>query len=459
MVKTLRRSSRAARIFHAQSFGLALLGLGTALALSIALRDVVPGLLVALIGTVLWRRRSSERLLPRVILVYACFILALVVLFLGPSPFAIHGERIHGPYQYLYQHVPGLDGIRYVSRFAVLIMLSLGVLGGYGAALLLPKRPALRLLSFGVLLCAMLFELRNAPVSLAQIPSRTNMSPTYSWLARHAGPEPIATMPAYVMGYFGARNDYLALFHHRRTIDGKSSWMPPITYAYIYETRRFPRGSATRLMQSLGVKYLVLHGDEYGEQRMARILHWLDRRPENYVRRFVSEQEYVYEVLPPIDETASLLKTPALPAGAKPIARKELRPLASTMDGDVGAAVDGVASSKWGTRRNQLAGDWFEIGFDAEHKVAAVELANNDEAFEAPAAFEVSVAMEDGTYHTVLTHPALRFYSDQVYHPKSFTFRVVLPEAVRTRAVRIELLDGVAGHEWAIQEAAVYAVE
>jgi hypothetical protein len=36
---------------------------------------------------------------------------------------------------------------------------------------------------------------------------------------------------------------------------------------------------------------------------------------------------------------------------------------------------------------------------------------------------------------------------------------VVLPESVMTRAVRIDLLDGVAGHEWSIHEANVYAVD
>jgi hypothetical protein len=463
-IKTFRASSRAARVFHLQTLGLSLLGLGVAVGLSIALRDVVPGLLLALVGTILWRRRSKERLLPRTLLIYACFILALIVLFLGPSPFAINGAQIHGPYQFLYHHVPGLDGIRYVSRFVVLIMLSLGVIAGYGAALLLPKKPVLRGVAFTVLLCAMLFELRNAPVVLARVPNSTNLSPAIQWLADHAGPEPIATMPAYVMGEGGARNDYLALFHKRRTIDGKSSWMPPITYAYIYETRRFPRASATRMMQALGVKYLLIFGNgdgrlDYTRPRTARILHWLDRRPENFAKRFATDREFVYEVLPPVDPSVSLLSTPALPAGAKPIPQKDLTAHASTMDDQVGAAIDGRPATKWGTMRDQLAGDWFEFVFGRERKITALEFRDFAEAFEAPAAFKVSVAMEDGSYHTVLTRPALRFYADQVYHPKSFSFRVVLPESVMTRAVRIDLLDGVAGHEWSIHEANVYAVD
>jgi hypothetical protein len=464
MIKTFKQSSRAARIFHVQTFGLSVIGLGAAVGLSIALRDVVPGLLAALVGTILWRRRSKERLLPRTLLVYACFVLVLVVLFLGPSPFAIQGAQIHGPYQYLYHHVPGLDGIRYVSRFVVLIMLSLGVIAGYGVALLLPKRPTLRALAFVVLLAAMLFELRNAPVALARIPNVSNLSPALKWLAKHGGPEPIATMPAYVMGEGGARNDYLALFHHRRTIDGKSSWMPPITYAYIYETRRFPRGSGTRMMQALGVKYLLILGNgagrlDYNPARTARILHWLDRRPENYALRFSTQTEFVYEVLPPIDPTVSLLATPALPEGAKPIARHDLTAHASTMSEQVEATLDGDASTKWGTMRDQLAGDWFEFAFSNTRKVVALEFRGYAEAFEAPAAFKISALKEDGAYHTVLTRPALRFYADQVYHPKSFTFRVLLPEAVAARALRIDLLDGVAGHEWAIHEASVFSAD
>jgi hypothetical protein len=439
-------------------------------------------------GTIGWRLWRKARLLPPITFMYLWLLLTVVMLFLGPSPFRVRdpdlrearrarellenpdarlpraledrGLDIRGPYQYLYRHVPGLDGIRYVSRFEILIMLALAVLGGYGATLVLRGPPRVRATVFGVLLLAMLFELRNAPVSLAQLPSRRNLSPTYKWLARHPGPEPIATMPAYTRGFTGARNDYMALFHKRRTIDGKSSWMPPITYAFIYEAQGMPHSTSTRMMQALGVKYLVLNSDEYRSARKPNrpqeILHWLDNRPEDYALRFSWQGEYIYEVLPPRDPSISLLATPELPAGLKPISRREFFSRASVFGSIASRAFDGDAKSFWYSHRNQLAGEWYEIVLAKEHTIAALEFRHFRDAFEAPSAFRVDVASPDGAYHTVFTRPKLRYYSDQVYHPKSFVFRVVLPQPIVGRAVRVTLLDGVAGHEWTISEMSLY---
>jgi hypothetical protein len=501
MIGTFRREDKATRRVHLQSLALAVAGAAAAVGLSLQLHNLVPGIAIILLGTIGWRLWRKPRLLPPTTFMYSSLLVVVVLLFLGPAPFykrepdwrveraalqaewrrgkpqlsaeaaandpslphppePPHGSDIRGPYQYLYRHVPGLDGIRYVSRFEILIMLALVVLGGYGAKLVLRGSPRVRGTVFGVLLLSMLFELRNAPMSLAQLPNKRNLSPTYKWLARHPGPEPIAIMPSYTRGFNGARNDYMSLFSKRRTIDGKSSWMPPITYAWIFETRRFPRGTATRMLQMLGVKYVVLNNDEYlPPPRRDQILHWLDNHPTDYVRRFAWNGEYIYEVLKPTDTSVSLLATPALPAGVRPIDRHELASRSSVFAQFSGKAYDGNFDSRWRTHRNQLAGEWFEFVLAKQHKIAALEFKHYHDPFEAPSAFRVDIAGPDGVYQTVFVRPKLRFYSDQVYHPKSFVFRIVLPQPMLGRAVRISLLDGVAGQEWAIHEAALWALD
>ena len=94
-----------------------------------------------------------------------------------------------------------------------------------------------------------------------------------------------------------------------------------------------------------------------------------------------------------------------------------------------------------------------------ERRVAAIELSGFEDAFEAPAAYRLSVAAATGDYEAVLTQPLLRFYRDQVFHPRSFVQRLVLPEPVLTTGLKIQLLDGVAGHEWTIGEATVYVAD
>jgi hypothetical protein len=236
--------------------------------------------------------------------------------------------------------------------------------------------------------------------------------------------------------------------------------MPPITYAFIFESRRFPRSTATRMMQTLGVKYLVLHNDEYQPPaRREQILRWLDNRPDTYVRRFSFGSEYVYEVLPSHDPSTTLLSTPELPKNVKPLPRGEMMPHASIFEQYVEKSIDGNHESRWRSHRNQIAGESWEVVFPKEHKVAALEFHHFHDAFDAPAAFTLSVLMPNGQYVPVIRRPEVRFYYDQVYHPKSFVFRLVLPEPVSTYALRMQLLDGVAGHEWSINETTVWVAE
>jgi hypothetical protein len=435
---------------------LVLVGLAGATAISFWTQTFLAGLLLALMLLGVWRWLRREPVLPPLIGIYGTLLVLTLVLFLGPVPFENAGAPVHGLYYYLYRYVPGFDGIRYVSRLAVMLMFTGAVLAGLGATFLLRTRLSFRLPTFVVLLAVMLFELRNAPVTLARLPTTTKLPEVYKWLAKRPGPEPIATIPAYPIGYFGARNDFFALYHRRRTVDGKSSWMPPITHAYILETRRFPRRTMTRLLQALGVKYLVIHHEELGWARAKRVTDWIAKRPEAYRKRFEAGSQAVYEIVPSKDGSTSLLPTPKLPEGAVRVPRESLRAYASRESRKAFLAVDGRPGTKWVTSRYQLGGDWFELVLSEPERIVAIELTDFDEAFEAPAAFKISSGEGDGTYRTLVTRPELRFYRDQVYRPRSFVFRVVLPEPVVTDTLRIDLTDGVAGRRWAIHEAAVW---
>jgi hypothetical protein len=429
--------------------------LGAALA-SIVATNALAGLILIVAAIMYWRRARAERVLPPMTFLYLVVLLVSAVLFLGPWPFEVNGEPMPGLYYYLYRFAPGFNGIRYVSRFSVIIMLALAVLAGYGGAWLLSKDNWRSVAVFALLLAAMLLELRNAPVVLAQLPHKRSVSPVYKWLAENAGPEPIATIPAYTMGYYGARNDYLALFHRRRTIDGKSSWMPPITYTFIYESRRFPRMSGIRLLQALGAKYLVLHTEEM-RGRGPRAVRWLEARPDVVKLRYLARSHFVYEILPSTAPDASLVASPELPAGANEIPREELWGRARNERNDIRTPFDGDATTGWATPREQAAGDWFEVYSAKPRKLVAVELRNFDDAFALPAAFKIQAIDPDGVVKDVFVRPQLRYYADQVYHPRSFVFRVVLPEPVLASGLRIELLDNVAKRPWEFHEASLWA--
>ena len=71
---------------------------------------------------------------------FAIAALAAALLALGPEIQAL-GRRVGaGPYLWLFEYVPGFDGLRVPARYLMLVALFLSVLAGIGAASLLTLR-------------------------------------------------------------------------------------------------------------------------------------------------------------------------------------------------------------------------------------------------------------------------------------------------------------------------------
>lgn len=456
------RTSVSGRTRRGVLTGVALgaLGLALGLAASVAFGTFLAGIPALAMPLLWWRWIRDEPILPPEIVPYLWLLLLVFLLFLGPKPITWTEPATLGLYHYLYEYVPGFDGMRYVSRFAVLVMFALAVLAGHGASALLRGLASGRTrLVFVLMLVALLLELRIAPVALAQLPNRSHLPPAYQWLAQHPGPEPLAAIPAYTKGFFGARENYMSLFHHRRTVNGKSTWMPPMTHMYINEARRFPRESLRDLLHTLGVRFLLVHTSEYKSERAAQITDWLAQHADAYTLRFAGGGDRVYEVVRPPGEVSALLPTPPLPSGARSVTPNEMVAFASRESGATGYALDRNPATAWTTQRNQHPGDWFDLDLRRDRNVVAIEFSDFTEAFDAPLSFKLSLTNAEGVSRTVLERPNLRIYADQVIRPRTFVFRVVLPRPMPARRIRVELMDTVAGRWWSVHEASVWVKE
>lgn len=431
----------------------------SAVGATITFRDGTTAIFAFAAIVLIWRAIRPEPLLSPMVSAYVLLLLVALALFFGPSPLTIGKVPVRGLYYYLYHFVPGFDGVRYVSRLAILMMLALAVLGGAGAAALFAKLKDKRVVAavFVGLLALMLFEQRNAPLPLVELPNKHQMPEAYRWLGQHKGPEPIAAIPAYPMGYYGAREDYMALFHGRRTINGKSSWMPPITHAFINESRRFPRRTMTAMLRTLGAKYLLLHAAELAPDRAKHVLSWMDARPEDYVLRFHGGDDYVYEVLPSNAPGIGLLKTPPLPQNLVKVSPAQLHARSSINANQAAMALDGNPDTVWQTKRQQLPGDWFEVELREARPIHVIEITDFQEAFDAPLSFRLWIEAPGEGMREVMRRGDVRMYRDQVYHPQGFVFRLVLPQPIWASRVRIELMDTVAGRWWSIPELNLWA--
>jgi hypothetical protein len=162
-------------------------------------------------------------------------LLAAVWLSLGPSP-ASMGRPLDlaSPYRVLYDVVPGFDGVRAPSRFWMVGLLALSVLGGFGAAALL-RRPAGRVaLALTWVVC--LAEARvvpfvvngMSPVEGFRGPEprlQTGAPPIYMAVSQQPATTVLAELP---LGQpdFDLRAMYYSTFHWRKLLNGYSGFAP-----------------------------------------------------------------------------------------------------------------------------------------------------------------------------------------------------------------------------------------
>ena len=90
--------------------------------------------LAALLFVVSPRARTAAAAFMRSHGYYLAGLLAALWLSLGPEPQVLGRPLdLFSPYGWLYDHVPGFSGVRAPARFAMIVMLMLAVLGGWGA--------------------------------------------------------------------------------------------------------------------------------------------------------------------------------------------------------------------------------------------------------------------------------------------------------------------------------------
>jgi hypothetical protein len=152
-------------------------------------------------------------------------LLAAVWLALGPAPRSL-GVPINlaAPYGFLYDHVPGFDGLRVPARLGMVVALMLAILGGMGAALIGRWRHATPLLAvLGVVAFA---EGAVLPLPTHRLGPPAQAPAIYAAVSREPADAVLAELP---LGQVDI--DLLAMFYsiaHRRPIlNGYSGFFPP----------------------------------------------------------------------------------------------------------------------------------------------------------------------------------------------------------------------------------------
>jgi hypothetical protein len=251
----------------------------------VQISNITQMLLRAAILAALWLALSpAARLRARAALDERAFFAAAFVmaawLSLGPVVQVLgRPAELAAPYAFLFEYVPGFEGVRVPARFGMVIVLMLAVLGGYGAAALLRWRHAPILLA---MLCLVFmaetvvlpFTVNgvtpprgyNAPEPRLYRPERAPA--VYHEIARLPPGTVLAELPLGEPD-FDIRAMFYSIVHWRPLLNGYSGFYPPhygrLALA-LSDAGRFP-DAALAALRTQGATHVLVHEDAYLDGR------------------------------------------------------------------------------------------------------------------------------------------------------------------------------------------------
>jgi hypothetical protein len=395
---------------------------------------------------------------------YFAVLLLAVAMFLGLSPGEWKGAPVRGLYYYFHTYFPGFNGIRKVSRQAVMTTFVACVLAGFGGAWLLLKlrRRAARVLVTTLLLGSICYELRSFPHPVESVWAGTEVPAVLHFVATLPAGDLVAFVPQdsgrqRFRGDAGmALHNYLALYHKHRFVNGQSSWDPPVTALARRALQKLPDEGAVRALLSIGTRHIVVFGEDLGSQR-AELPAELAARPGEYRRVFQEGSHSVFTLLNADDPALELLETPALPALARLVPPTRLRARSPLMPELAGLALDGQEDTYWTGGRFQAPGQYFEVELAEPRQIVALEIDAPGRVMDVPVSYRLSAAKGGEALREVALQPVLRLYREQIFSPATFVFRVVLPQPTLMDRLRITVVQPVPGHYFSIHALRLYA--
>jgi len=207
---------------------------------------------------------------------FVAALLAALWLSLGPSP-QVLGRPLDlaSPYRFLWNHIPGFEGLRVPARFAMIVTLMLAALGGFGAAAIARLRHGLILLA--AIAAIFLFEAGaspfvvngmspvegyRAPPARLELPGRA--PEVYQAVSRLPPDAVLAELPLGQPDY-DLRAMYYSIERWRPVLNGYSGFFPlhyGRTIVALSEVPRHPDFSMATLRE-LGATHVIVHEDAY----------------------------------------------------------------------------------------------------------------------------------------------------------------------------------------------------
>jgi F5/8 type C domain len=426
-------------------------------------KELFPGLVVVVLALCVLlpavpRGTASTGLVPAGVGVplYAGIALVAFALSMGPEPVLWDGLRFStGPYDWLAAVVPGLDGLRAPARFAPVVYVALAVLAAYGSSRLLERMtaPAVRAAIALLLGVAAVAEGYIGPLPLERFPSADMAGDraAYEWLATQP-PGPMIELPLGEPDP-AVRYQFRTLIHGNRIVNGYSGYGSALQ-DFLRGPPSTESGGADQLamFRALGLRYVVIHGQLYGDATVARRVIEDLRAPTGHVARTTTRGSVTIVELRSTAPAALPRPTgDEIPHGALTLS-------ASHNVAALPLAVDGNDATRWLSGTQQDGTEWIRISFDRPRRPTFLRLVMDRRSFgDYPRQLEIDGSIDGVTFTplrggSVLTPLALSL----IEQPVSARIDLPLPPT-EVRHLRLRQIGrAVRNWYWSVHEIRVW---
>lgn len=379
----------------------------------------------------------------------------VLVAIMGFSGLASLGPAANGPYQLLYEHVPGFNGLRSAARLHVMTMASLAVLAGLGLAWLrrVTAGRRLRVLLSAVVPVLGVGEYLSVPIPLHRVATPDKLPQVYRWLAEDPARAPILELPLAGPGprrnLLEIQRVYASTVHWRPLVNGYSGYLPPVWRELRRRAvRRGPR-AVLEDARRLGVRQVLVHTELLERPELARTRAALRSLGARLARSAGVDGVEVWDLVGPHPEAPAATRP-----DQTPIDRTDWQVSATVNPELAGRLVDGDLRTRWHSGP-QEPGHRLTVDLGHVHPVGRVEMALAGHRGDFPRALTVEARTGAGDWQVVATLNLDRLPIESLLRPTTTPVAVSFPTVV-TRHLRLTTREHHPSRYWSVHELEIW---
>jgi len=347
------------------------------------------------------------------VLIYSILTIWALLLSFGGG-FTFWGEKtavIPMPFSLFYNYVIGFTGIRVPSRFAVYVLLGIGVLAGFGYDRIMSKikRSTHKYCLAIALLVIINIEYLSIPIESATIPVRSDVPLTYKWLKEQKRDAVVLEVPFFDKIGDEAICLYFSTYHKKKLINGYSGFIPASAFFLQSTFKGFPNEDCIDILEALKVDFIVLHLKKLPGEKAQEITQRIKKHCGNKLQlvkdfeynfskpnslQFCLGHDLIYSFNPETTPEMKQLSLTLIPSNEWKISASNNPHLTPLM-------IDDNLSTRWTSSQPKKPGEFIQIDLGKFQEIARISLYPGTSYYDYGEDFKVEISEDGLNWHPV----------------------------------------------------------